>query len=93
MLHGSFWVIPRRLNVFRNVGVQNSSAGELPRRKHKMFILSEHKFNFNKIEKFHKMVRESKDLLLNTLLSDCLELSADFVIKLYIGIRDTSLCL
>ena len=39
------------------------------------------------------MVRESKDLLLNRLLSNDLELFADFVIKLYIGIRDTSLCL
>jgi hypothetical protein len=58
-----------------------------------MLILSEHNFNFNKKENFHKMVRESKDLLLNTLLSNDLELSPDFVIKLYIGIRDTSLCL
>jgi hypothetical protein len=46
-----------------------------------------------KNEKFHKKIRAIKDLLLNRLHSNVLELSADFVIKLYIGIRDTSLCL
>jgi len=35
MLYAFFWVIPRRLNfVFRNVGIQNSEAWELPRSKH-----------------------------------------------------------
>ena len=37
------------------------------------------------------MVRESKDLLLNRLLSNDLELFIDLVIELYLGIPETSL--
>ena len=53
MLYAFFWVIPRGLNficrrfgtlcppmkmeVFRNVGIQSSDPGELPRRKHTTF--------------------------------------------------------
>jgi hypothetical protein len=35
-----------------------------------MFILLKQNFNVNKGEKCHKMVREGKDFLLNTLLSN-----------------------
>jgi len=56
-----------------------------------MFILSKHYFNFNEGGKCHKMVRESKDLLLNRLLSNDLELFIDLVIELYLGIPETSL--
>jgi hypothetical protein len=39
------------------------------------------------------LVRESKDLFLNRLISYDLDSVVDFVIKLHIGVRETSLCL
>jgi hypothetical protein len=49
-----FWVIPRRLNIVcrrfgTHVGIQNSDAGELPRRKKHTTFTTRRKFEIKKV--------------------------------------------
>ena len=58
-----------------------------------MFILSKHNFNSIKFKDVTILIRENKDLFLNRFISNDLVSVVDLVIKLYIGVRETALCL
>jgi len=58
-----------------------------------MFILSKHNFNSIKFKNITILIRENKDLFLNRFISNDLVSVVDLVIKLYIGVRETALCL